>query len=704
MTPLFELPKNILKENISEYKKVIDLYINHDFKNLDKIVVTKKYDGSPKSYFGDEEWNFSAYLDSRVVHKKHTVFSSFSDENLSREMKLICFSWLYISGHHRKGAVIKPSTLLARFSKLAQIYKFIESKGFNSIDDLSSNIVFAEFSDHIRSQNYQHAQVAALYNILSNIERVSRYLPIKFKVPKDQTSTKFAYEMTGKHKEEGTNQFYAIPTEIMEKIYNYCFQQIEDFFPYKEAIHELLHDLRQNYEEGKRRVDEKISSGKWTWINQDSTDYRVEVNNHMPASYHSIIKAHLSETPLYMKLPHNERKLQSALIELQTICFIVCGALTGMRRSELYCLDSNSFREKEMYGRKYYVLRSEHHKFSQGRGKPAEWITTKLAKKAIDLAEAISRFMRIQLIEDDDPMSEYNSSCLWLVQGRKAQLPIISQDNNIRRHFRKICKKANAIITENDLDEFRIINPNREPQKAAENLKVGNIWPLTTHQLRRTFAVFSKRHNLCHDIAIKQQFKHLDLPTTEWYGEGGLSSKIKALQIDTELQSFLNDVIQESTTQKIHEWYKGWESGQLMGHMAGSINKNRISLHKKYKSWDTINEHVKAGRLTLVGTLHSYCMAGYECQMHKVSSPANCMSCENQLIDKEKAETWNKRYEWVCKQVTDMEAIGSLTSSMYSHFITQIRAAEKVLHKFQIPFTRFEIGNDKYEQVPNYEG
>ncbi|MBF4375934.1 integrase, partial [Vibrio anguillarum] len=113
---------------------------------------------------------------------------------------------------------------------------------------------------------------------------------------------------------------------------------------------------------------------------------------------------------------------------------------------------------------------------------------------------------------------------------------------------------------------------------------------------------------------------------------------IKALQIDTELQSFLNDVIQESTTQKIHEWYKGWGSGQLMGHMAGSINKNRISLHKKYKSWDAINGHVKAGRLTLVGTLHSYCMAGYECQMHKVSSPANCMSCENQLIDKEKAE------------------------------------------------------------------
>ncbi|HDZ9635914.1 TPA: integrase, partial [Vibrio cholerae] len=89
----------------------------------------------------------------------------------------------------------------------------------------------------------------------------------------------------------------------------------------------------------------------------------------MPSKYKSIIDAHLDNIPLGNKLPRDARNLQSAIIELQTVCFITCGALTGMRRSELYCLNSNSFREKEIYGRKYYVLRSEHHKFTQGRGK-----------------------------------------------------------------------------------------------------------------------------------------------------------------------------------------------------------------------------------------------------------------------------------------------------------------------------------------------
>lgn len=54
MTPLFELPKNILQENISEYKRIIQLYIDKKYRELESVVVTKNYDGSAKSYMGDE--------------------------------------------------------------------------------------------------------------------------------------------------------------------------------------------------------------------------------------------------------------------------------------------------------------------------------------------------------------------------------------------------------------------------------------------------------------------------------------------------------------------------------------------------------------------------------------------------------------------------------------------------------------------------
>lgn len=563
MTPLFELPKNILKENLSEYENVIQLYIKGKYKELDNVVVTKNFDGSPNSCFGDEEWDLKAYLDARIIYKKLLIFSKIIDDDLAREMKLICFCWFYIAGHHRKGSVIKPSSLIARFSKLSILFKFTDFNGYQSIEALSSEIVFSEFCEYLKEKNYSSSQVEGIYNALMHVKKATKYLPINFDTPKGLTQCTFARDITGTQF-KNKNQYYAIPARIMEKIYKYCFDMLETYYPYREALHELLYDMRQNYEEGKRRVDDKIKSGVWKWINEDSLEYRIEINKHQPSSYRSIIDAHIKDTPLEKLLPKSATQLQGTIIEIQTICFIVCGALTGMRRSELFCLHSNSFKEKEVYGKKYYVLQSEHHKFSQGRGQIAEWVTTKLTKKAISLAEAISRYMRVQLLEDEDPMSVHNSSCLWLGQGKKSLKPIIRQDGNMRSHFWRICRNADAFITEIDIEEFKLINPNREPNNADERLKIGNVWPLTSHQLRRTFAVFSKRHNLCHDIAIKQQFKHLDLPTTEWYGEGGLSSKIKALQIDTELQSLLNDVVQESTTQKIHEWYKDKAPEQLM--------------------------------------------------------------------------------------------------------------------------------------------
>ena len=256
MRPLFELPKNILQENISEYKRIIQLYADNNYRELEDVIVTKNYDGSPRSYMGDEEWNFQAYLDARITYKKSIVFSKIVDDNLAREMKLICFSWLYIAGHHRKGAVIKASTLIARYSKLCIVYKFLDAEGYSSIENLTSSLVFSQFCIYIRNLNYSIGQVEGLFNALMHAAKVARYLPIEFLIPEGYSQTKFSREITGKAKFEKKNQFYAIPTRLMEKIYGHCFGLVEKYHPHKEAINELLHDMRQNYEEGKRRVDD----------------------------------------------------------------------------------------------------------------------------------------------------------------------------------------------------------------------------------------------------------------------------------------------------------------------------------------------------------------------------------------------------------------------------------------------------------------
>lgn len=57
----------------------------------------------------------------------------------------------------------------------------------------------------------------------------------------------------------------------------------------------------------------------------------------------------------------------------------------------------------------------------------------------------------------------------------------------------------------------------------------------------------------------------------------------------------------------------------------------------------------------------------------------------------EKALNWKERHKWICDTVLSLQSNGGLTHSTYSHFITQIRAAEEVMSFFKISFERLEI-------------
>jgi len=83
-------------------------------------------------------------------------------------------------------------------------------------------------------------------------------------------------------------------------------------------------------------------------------------------------------------------------------------------------------------------------------------------------------------------------------------------------------------------------------------------------------------------------------------------------------------------------------------------------------------------------------MAGYECRMEKVVSPTNCFNCENVVIDETKAQAWQKRHQWIVETITEMEEHTKLSQSQLSHFITQLRAAEKVMDYFEISYTPYK--------------
>lgn len=686
MRILLNLPGEVLKDNLYAFKKIIDLYDAQDHKGLALVPVTKDYSGKIKSYFIDDEWIMLAYVDRKITNKFKLFFTEISSDKLVNEFKLICFSWMYTPAGQRRVGVLKPTSLIALHSKLTQVYKFLDKMGWDSISVLSQPVSFYEFCNYIESLKYSLGNAEHIFSVLKRIESSFEYIPIKLMLPVEQSIKELAKKYCC-HEKNKADQFYAIPTRLMEKIYAKAIDYVEELYPHRELLCELMIELRRNYVLGKQCVDKKIDSGYWKWMNRESPDYRIEVNKHQPQKYETIIESFLIGTPLEKYIIKQMGKFSAWLVKIQTACYIVCAAFTGMRKSELFCLHEDSFIQREFNGKVIYSLQSYQHKMTQGRGQRTEWVTSPLTKQAIKLAEAISRDMRGQLLSSDDPMKHQEASCLWLTQSHKQKLPTVRFEGNLRFHFNSIAEEAGAIVNEDDLKEFKLINPNCSPLNADKKIRIGELWPLTTHQFRRTFAVFVRRHNLCSVVAVKNQFKHLDIPTSDWYGEGSSAAHLKGIESDDELKNLILNVTNEVTTDAFYRWYNSSEL--LYGKRGLEIIKVRASIPKDLKSWEQINEHVKAGRLNLVGTLHSYCLAGYDCRMDKVTSPANCYKCENQLIDEEKAQGWIERHKWASDQVIYLDSVGSLTSSKFSHYITQIRAAERVMHSFKIPYDKF---------------
>lgn len=684
---LLNVPENIIDANISTVEEVKNLFINKQWDTLDKYTATTNSIGEVVSHFGDEYWDLKAYNDTRIAVKDKTYFSDITHPDLLYEFKYIIFIWLYAAGHRRAEGVIKPSTLVTRHMNLKQTYKYLEKIGAKSISVLGNPIYFFDFCEQLKNEHLARHTVASTLGNIFNVSQLTEYMPEPFELPIEQSLAALARDICDPKKRE-PSQYFAIPSRIMQKLYNYAINQVKTYVPFKEDIHFILDDIRKNHEIGKRIVDEKIKSGKWQWLSEEDKDYRIEVNKARPKIISEIISEHIKDTDLEKLIPTSAPEFQYFHTKLQVCCYIVCGGFTGMRRSELYGLHSDSYISYELQGQRFHTVQSYHSKMLSGRAKKAEWITSPVTKSAIELAEALSRNMRSQLMLSGNGMDNELAPCIWLTQYRRNHKPKVLIEGVVNRYLQRIVEAAGCIVTEEDIEEFHIINPNKGGHFQSDRIKVESHWPISTHQFRRTFAVFGKRYNLLSDVALKRQFKHLTLQMTLWYEEGGIPSKIYDVYADAELGKLINQIGNEVNIQRIFGWYNSDE--KLFGRKGKQISEERKYAPTSYSTWEAIQEQVEKGRMNLVSTLHSYCLAGYECRMSNSVSSFNGFTCENVVIDKINAESWKKRHDWIINLVDDFRLDNEQNTARLNHYICQLEAAEQVMEYFEIPFTSYK--------------
>ena len=475
-------------------------------------------------------------------------------------------------------------------------------------------------------------------------------------------------------------QTLVIPERLCHAIYGKAMDLVEEAFSHATLIADTECDLQDNYMKGRQILEDKVKAGGvFTFMNPDGSidnnKFAVAIKDAQPKPPNQLIM------PLARKMPNislkNGSDFQRYLGQLITASYIVCGGFSGMRESELDKLTPYSYYQDSLNGRVHHILQS--HTFKLGE-KRETWVTAAVSKTAIDLMSILTKRWRSEV---QYPEKKYTNS-IWVNQTLRSHTPKLIANWNER--LQRFCKQFNFVVTEDDYQECVESNP-RSQVKTAKLVVVGQAWPMSTHQFRRTLAFYCVKNRLSSMVALKQQFKHLYLAMTEWYTNGGQLASLRDLKADPRIQQTLDEINAETTANKI---FKQWHSDEtLSGSHGKAIMKMRGDVPTIYSSWDVIYKAVKDGKLTLHGSVHSYCKSGYDCDMDGVVAPQFCVDCSSgsSIIDEQQAKWWQKRH----RSLSAYMATGDdITVTDRSHYVTQIRAAENVMRDFKMEFTPFE--------------
>ncbi len=679
------LPPHFSPVHSPESCDVVSLYQQKQWALLNDVVICNDLKGNITARFGHSQWDLEPLRMTKNCTHKRINFSALSTTPaLMVECKLFCYGWLF-NASTQYSHPTKISTVISRASGLKKTYEFLALNNLSGLAELSEPVNLRKYLEFLRMQE---KSAGTIVHILCAVQQAWLLFPwMGVTVPPvDISPTKLSKKLCRPGATE-REQTIVIPEAIADKLLKHAVHLIETAWPYRHQLGETECALQKNYEQGEEQVRARIRSGQWKWLTQEKHnrnfrhDFAKEANYLAPGCAKDIIAKRLGDYPLF----HPEANgiwWHDHRASLMAAGFICCAAFSGMRESELFELTPDSYYSALYNGRTFHFLKAKTHKTGE---RHTEWVVAPVVQKVIELVTALTAHMRTCLLRNATTLREREwAHCLWLSQGQRSTQPKLITSWCIR--LSNFAKAAGIVVSEADYTECIRSNPN-STNRIKKLVRPGAPWLLTPHQFRRTLAFFTIKNRLGNAIAIKQQYKHLYLQMSEWYCEGGLASRLEYIESDKEFQKLLNTLHDEQITNQYWSWLHGKEI--LAGSYGKDILQLRGDLPSIYSSREKLYKLVKEKRLTLHGTLHSYCKNGYDCDMGGVINPAFCVNCQSHgsIITGEQALWWQKKHRTLTNYLSDTPDISPAIST---HCLTQIRAAEKVMTDFDIGFTRWE--------------
>jgi DNA-binding PadR family transcriptional regulator len=229
----------------------------------------------------------------------------------------------------------------------------------------------------------------------------------------------------------------------------------------------------------------------------------------------------------------NVRSLSALICEIQASAKLTVQAFSGMREDEAISLPYHCLETMVANGKTHYVILGRTTKLNNGRVKRTRWVTNQDGYRAIKLAQKIADAIYAAFgVSAQKATTRTNShplfvSVSYLALAGYSLKPI---DNHFRagnislERMQSLRARLEPMIEDTDICELEHIDPHRS-WRTEERFKVGKPWLFTSHQLRRSLALYAQRSGFVSLPSLRRQLQHITNEMSCYYAKGSAFAK-----------------------------------------------------------------------------------------------------------------------------------------------------------------------------------
>lgn len=492
-----------------------DIYDGLSKTPSDDFVVSRNRDGSVVSTYGQIAWDLSAYHPEGKSIVLNFCFWNSGEINPSRrqlsyEIRHIIFLLIWV----RDRAPLSLGTLQNYLTVLRALAKYAEN--------LSSQI-----RDILIDEKHLWSFIETQCSGWA-IETMGSLLPLLVSLGKEQLGFDIvgdkqlkAIRSLGQKYRTSLKQHAPIPTRIYSQIIAQLLKELAEWEEVSDDVLSVLQSCGSDPRMG-RCVEGQAAISKRKGLGKTLLPTFSQLASTKCLNYFDIN----SREPTVKNL--------SALIsEIQTTIKLTIQTFTGMRDDEALSLPYHCIEETVANGKTHYIVLGRTTKLNNGKAKRTRWVTNQDGYRAIKLAQQIADVIfgafgitakKTTARIADHPLF-VSVSYLDLAGGKpKLKGNQFSIGFLYLQRMKLLRKRLQPIIEDADIRELEHIDPHRA-WRSEDRFQIGKPWLFTSHQLRRSLALYAQRSGYVSLPSLRRQLQHLTIEMSRYYAKGSASAK-----------------------------------------------------------------------------------------------------------------------------------------------------------------------------------